>query len=80
MALLSFFLDHSASFLGENFSHYGSHPWELQRLSTIWIHYVKGMKARESVENVYEKEAFVYITLCIAANIIILTDPKCAAW
>ena len=62
MALLSFFTDHSASFLGENFSHYGSHPWELQGLSAIWIYHVKGMKARKSVRKFYKKSSLVSIT------------------
>lgn len=62
IALLSFFIDHSASFLGENVSHHGSHPWELQRLSAIWIHYVKGMAAREAIRKPYKKYRFVYDT------------------
>lgn len=62
MALLSFFTDHSASFLGENFSHYGSHPWELQGLSAIWIYHVKGMKARKSIRKSYKNSSLVSIT------------------
>lgn len=34
--------DNTTSFLGKNFTHNGSHPWKFQRLSAIWIHYVKG--------------------------------------
>lgn len=34
--------DNTASFLGKNFTHHGSYSWKFQRLSAIWIHYVKG--------------------------------------
>lgn len=42
---LGFFSDDTFAFLGEDVPHNGSHPWELQGLSALWVLHTEGQRA-----------------------------------